>query len=283
MGNIEVKQIDLRAVKKFELLLANKRNIRKKGIKKTPKKKARGKAKKDYPRLGKKTKALYLISLRGMLRYLAKMSIPSLPPNQIELPKKEDRHIIFLTETDVDKLFLAVGQVSGEPFVNARNEAILQVLFSTGMRISEMLSLGRNSVNMETGEISIRGKRKKVRAVFFSTDALKSLKYYLAVREDDLDYLFISIRRLSNGKMKHGRLTRQAAWQMIKDVAKKAEICKDISPHTLRHSFATTLINNGADISEVQLMLGHEDISTTKIYTHITNPKLRALHKSVFK
>jgi len=228
--------------------------------------------------LKKNTQNYHLIALRVFLKYLAKRSIPSLAPEKIELAKTPGRQLDLITEVELDRLIKAPNEkvaVGGE--IKAyRDRAILELLFSTGLRVSELCNLNRDSINLSRDEFSIRGKGEKVRLVFLSEEARQALKNYLNKRKDMDEAMFTSLSKIN---AKNDRLTPRSIERIIKKYSIKSGISKKVTPHTLRHSFATDLLQNGADIRSVQMMLGHSDISTTQIYTHVTDRQLREVHK----
>jgi len=240
--------------------------------------------------LKKKTQNYYLIGLRGFLKYLAKNKIESLPAERIELAKVPERSLDLITPEELERLLKAP---EGDDLKSLRDRAILQLLFSTGLRVSELCSLTRD-VNFFAGEFSIRGKGGKVRVVFISDEAKKCVDEYLKNRKDMDDALFVKIDNEKKNKSKphknlgvtrsteggfKGGLARRSIERIVKHFAIKAGISKKVSPHTLRHCFATDLLSNGADIRSVQIMLGHANIATTQIYTHITDRQLKDIHK----
>jgi site-specific recombinase XerD len=220
------------------------------------------------------TQNYYLIAIRQFLKYLGKRGITSLAPDKIELAKLRERQIDFLSGDELKRILNAPKEDDEK---SLRDRAILEMLFSTGLRISELCSLPRD-INLDRDEISIRGKGEKVRVVFISDDAKNAIKNYLAKRKDLGGGLFAPVR--SNGsKTKSDDLTPRSIQRMIKMYATKAGIMKHVTPHVLRHSFATDLLSNGADIRSVQMMLGHANIATTQIYTHVTDAHLKDIHK----
>ncbi len=231
------------------------------------------------------TQNYHLIALRSFLKYLAKRDIKSLAPEKIELPKTPSRQVEFLTVEEVERLIEATKSEKNK-LVQLRDRAILDMLFSTGLRISELMNLKKENVNIKRREFSVRGKGDKLRVVFLSDDASDALGKYLDAREDNSKALFIAHKEKqsvekqieTHGEAKHG-LTPRTVQRLIKKYAMLAGIMKKITPHTLRHSFATDLLANGADIRAVQEMLGHASISTTQIYTHLTNKRLRDIHE----
>ena len=224
----------------------------------------------------KNTQNYYLIALRNFLKYLAKRDIETLSADKIELGKQSERQVVFLEENELERLLGAPGQTS---FKALRDRAILELLFSTGLRVSELCALNRDSINLKSGEFPVRGKGDKVRLVFLSDSAKEALKNYLDKREDVDEALFI--RQVKNfNKINDLRLTPRSVERLVKHYAAKAGITKKVSPHSIRHSFATDLLMNGADIRSVQALLGHSNIATTQIYTHITDKQLHEVHSA---
>lgn len=222
-----------------------------------------------------KTQSFHLIALRAFLKFLQKRDCQSYSPEKIELPNIQERHIEFLSREEIEKIFEAV--CADEKF-SLRDTAILLLLFSSGLRVSELCALQREYVNAQSGEFSIRGKGGKVRVVFLTPLAKTALQKYLELSEEKRGYLFFSVGNSSKEK-KGTPLHRAKVAQIIKKYAHKAGIVKKVTPHTFRHSFATTLLQNGADLRSVQLMLGHSSISTTQIYTHVTDSQLKKIHE----
>lgn len=226
--------------------------------------------------LKKNTQNYYLIALRNFLKYLAKRDIETLAADKIELGKQSERQVIFLEGNELERLLSASD---GDSFKSLRDKAILELLFSTGLRVSELYSLNRDSLNLKSGEFPVRGKGDKIRLVFLSENAKAALKSYLGKRKDVDEALFI--RHIKNPAGNDNlRLTTRSIERLVKYCAAKAGLSKKITPHSLRHSFATDLLMNGADIRSVQELLGHSNITTTQIYTHITDKQLREIHKS---
>jgi site-specific recombinase XerD len=228
--------------------------------------------------LSRKTQNYYLIAIRAFLKYMARQEIKSMPSERIELAKVPERSLDLITEAELKRLLEAP---KGNELKDLRNKAILELLFSTGLRVSELCSLTRD-IDLSTDELSIRGKGSKVRVVFISDYAKKVLKEYLAKRKDLDDCLFIQLSK--NGKVTEKRnkslaLTKRSVERIIKECAIKAGISKKVTPHTMRHLFATDLLSNGADLRSVQALLGHANIGTTQIYTHVTDKHLRDIHK----
>lgn len=224
--------------------------------------------------LKKVTQNYHLIVLRAFLKYLAKNNITTLAPEKIELAKISERQVNFLEAEDVYQL---LNFNAGDSLRLLRDKAILELLFSTGLRVSELASLKRTDINLKKDEFSVRGKGGKIRPVFTSGRAREAIKNYLSRRADQEPALFVSIPK---NKAALTELTPRSIERMIKKYAARAGITKKVTPHTLRHSFATDLLMNGADIRSVQAMLGHSSITTTQIYTHITDRQLREVHEA---
>lgn len=219
------------------------------------------------------TQAYYVIAIRNFLKYLAKRDVVSLAAEKIELPKIVRRDIEVVEYKDLERLLLPPKDPT---LRNLRDSAILELLFSTGLRVSEICALDRY-LDLERGEFSVRGKGEKIRVVFVSDGAKRSIKAYLDKRTDANPALFVSLTK--DGKVLD-RIIPRAVQRLVETRGKQAGIGRRIHPHELRHSFATDLLLNGADIRAVQEMLGHSNISTTQIYTHLTNKELRDIHKS---
>jgi site-specific recombinase XerD len=225
----------------------------------------------------KRTQNYHLIALRAFLKYCVKRGIPSLPPESIELAKIPEREIDLITSVELERLMKAP---EGHSLQALRDRAILELFFSTGLRVSELCSLSRD-IDLSRDELSVRGKGEKVRVVFLSDSAKKSVKQYLNKRDDTDDALFVR-QRMSREKSDGNvslRLTPRSVERLMKHYAVKAGISKKVTPHVIRHSFATDLLENGADLRSVQALLGHANIATTQIYTHVTDAKLREIHK----
>ena len=224
------------------------------------------------------TQNYHLIALRGFLTYLSRRNIESLGPHMIELPKTHRKQVTFLHIDEVDRL---VDQIDTGSDAGLRDRAIIELLFSSGLRVSELVALNRDHVNTKRREFMVRGKGQKDRPVFISQTAADHLENYLSVRTDSLPALFISYSRNKGSADTSGdyrRLTPRSVQRMVSRYARLAGITKHVSPHTMRHSFATDLLMNGADIRSVQGMLGHSNISTTQIYTHVTDAHLKDAH-----
>lgn len=224
--------------------------------------------------LKKITQNYHIVVLRSFLKYLAKNDIKTLPPEKIELAKIPDRQVNFLEAEEVEQL---LNFNTANSLRKMRDKAILELLFSTGLRVSELANLKRTDINLKKDEFSVRGKGGKIRPVFTSARAREAIKAYLDRRADPEPAMFVSIPK---NKTAPTQLTPRSIERMIKKYAIRAGITKKISPHTLRHSFATDLLINGADIRSVQAMLGHSSITTTQIYTHITNRQLGEVHEA---
>lgn len=234
--------------------------------------------------LSKKTQNYYLIALRSFLKYLARQEVKTLPAERIELAKVSERSLDLITPHE---LALILKSPSGTELKDLRDKAILELLFSTGLRVSELCSLTRD-IDLRSDELSIRGKGGKVRVVFISDEAKKCVKSYLAARKDMSDALFIQISDSKKVPTKVGiptqvgsgnPLTKRSIERIVKQHAIKSGISKKVTPHVMRHMFATDLLGNGADLRSVQALLGHSSIVTTQIYTHVTDKHLRDIHK----
>jgi site-specific recombinase XerD len=238
----------------------------------------------DRP-LKKSTQNYHLIALRSFLKYLAKRDVRTLPPEKIELAKMPERSVAFLEYDELARMLKA--PISGPQghelpeselsLVQLRDKAILEMLFSTGLRVSELAGLTKEQVNLKNEEFSVRGKGGKLRVVFLSNQARYWLKLYLSKRASMDPHLFVSHDRAGK-KREEGGLTPRSIQRLVERYAKAAGITKPITPHTLRHTFATDLLRNGADIRSVQSLLGHASITTTQIYTHITDERLKEIY-----
>jgi site-specific recombinase XerD len=236
------------------------------------------------------TQNYHVIALRGFLKYLAKYDYKTLASEKIELPKVTQRQVEFLEPDEVGRLIDATDS-EPEEILRLRDRAILELLFSTGMRVSELCSVRRDMINTKRNEFTVRGKGDKLRMIFISDSAAASLEKYLKKRGDNSKFLFLPHSKIGGGETKavekemagyggqNTGLTPRSVQRIVHKYALIAGITKKISPHTLRHSFATDLLQNGADIRSVQSMLGHASITTTQIYTHITNQQLREVHQ----
>lgn len=230
--------------------------------------------------LKRNTQNYYLIALRSFLKYLMKRSITSLSPERIELAKIKERSLDLISGEELSRLLeapvnLLTVSKREDKIKYLRDKAILELFFSTGLRLSELCSLNRD-LDLSKDEFSIRGKGEKIRVVFLSPRAKDAISIYLKERKDMDEPLFI---QYSNKKGEGNRLTPRSIERLVKYYAIAAGISKKVTPHVIRHSFATDLLSNGADIRSVQMMLGHANIATTQIYTHITDKQLRDVHK----
>lgn len=226
--------------------------------------------------LKKNTQNYHLISLRVFLKYLAKRNIKSLSPDRIELAKTGGRELDLITSQELGRLLSAPD---GKDEKSLRDRAMLELLFSTGLRVSELCALDRDSIDLSREEFSVRGKGEKVRLVFLSDDAKQAIKDYFKERKDMSESMFVNLSKINGTKGMSNRLTTRSVERIIKHYAIKAGIGRKVTPHTMRHSFATDLLQNGADIRSVQAMLGHSSVSTTQIYTHFTDRQLKDIHK----
>src|SRR3989344_6339893 len=260
-STFDVEKIDENIIREFRLYLSHQYRNKFKG------------------ELKRQTQTYFLVALRSFFRYLVRQKINTLSPDMIELGKQRDREIKFLQEEHLIRLFKAVET---KDILGLRDKAILEVLFSTGLRVSELVNLNREQVNLDAGEFGVIGKGGKARVVFLSKRAKETLQKYFQKRNDAFRPLFIRYSgpkgdgSLSDEKL---RLSVRSIERMIEKYRKKAGILFRIGPHILRHSFATDLLRQGADIRSVQDMLGHKNISTTQIYTHVTNIRLREVHE----
>jgi len=226
------------------------------------------------------TQTYHIIALRAFLRYLlVQRDIATLSPDKIELPKQSPRSVAFLNSEQVERL---LNSPKIEDEIGLRDKTILETLFSTGLRVSELVSLNRDQINLERKEFGVRGKGDKPRVVFLSDTAAQWLERYLQTRKDSFKPLFIRysgrVDTIKDGERM--RLTARSVQEIVNKYAKRCGLPIEVTPHTLRHSFATDLLIGGADIRSVQEMLGHESIRTTQIYTHVTNRHLKEVHRT---
>jgi len=228
--------------------------------------------------LSKITQNYHLIALRSFLRFCAKRGWEAMPADKIELARTSRPQVTFLTPEEIERL---TAQPKTDTTAGLRDRAILELLFSSGLRVSELVGLDRDHINLKRREFMVRGKGQKDRPIFISEEAADWMGRYLDKRQDNTKPLFI--RYSGNKKVdlsgNFHRLTARSIQRMVARFAKLAGITKHVSPHTLRHSFATDLLMNGADLRSVQAMLGHSNIATTQIYTHVTDPHLKAVHE----
>jgi site-specific recombinase XerD len=228
--------------------------------------------------LKRMTQNYHVIALRAFLKYLSKRDIDTLPADKIELGKTEKRTVEFLSPEECHRLLNAAGQK--DTFTSLRDRSILELLYSTGLRVSELASLDVEQVNLKRREFMVRGKGDKPRVVFISDDAADWLEKYLTKRGVPMVPLFTrSDKPKDEPDGADLRLTPRSIQRIVSKYAREAGLVKDITPHTLRHSFATELLQNGADIRSVQQMLGHASITTTQVYTHVTDRGLKEIHQ----
>lgn len=266
----DIKDVDAEMIRQYRLFLNRKEDGRGGTLKKT-------------------TQNYHLIALRTFLKYLAKIDVKTLAAEKIELAKQGSRDVSFLESADLSRLLESPEQTDSPEIIKLRDRAILELFFSTGMRVSELATLRIDQVNLERDEFTVRGKGDKTRVVFLSNQAKHAIQSYLQKRDDDAPHMFVrhdravgASRSASKDKENEGisALTPRSIERLVQRYAVMAGITKHVSPHTLRHSFATDLLMNGADIRSVQAMLGHSSITTTQIYTHVTNQQLRDVHKA---
>ncbi len=258
-GDIEIKDIDAEMVRKWRLWL-NRLGTN------------------TSDELGKLTLNYHLIALRSFLKFCTRRNIPALSVDKIELAKTHRKQVTFLNLEEIERLF-AQPKVNG--LIGLRDRAILELLFSSGLRVSELVGLDRDHINLKRREFMVRGKGQKDRPIFISQEAANWLQAYLDKRSDTTKPLFI---RYSGNKQvdlsgNFHRLSARSVERLVARYAILAGITKHVSPHTLRHSFATDLLMNGSDLRSVQAMLGHSNIATTQIYTHVTDPHLKEIHE----
>ncbi len=228
--------------------------------------------------LSKTTQNYHLIALRSFLKFCAKRDIPALPADKVELARTKRKQVTFLTEDELGRIF---AQPDLQTPSGLRDRAILELLFSSGLRVSELVGLNRDHINLKRREFMVRGKGQKDRPIFISPEAAKWVEHYLQKRDDTAQPLFVrySGRKQEDRSGNYSRLTARSVQRLVARYALLAGITKHVSPHTLRHSFATDLLMNGADLRSVQAMLGHSNIATTQIYTHVTDPHLKSVHE----
>ncbi len=230
--------------------------------------------------LTRATQNYHLIALRAFLKYLAKRDVPALAAEKIELPKTAEREIEALNPNELMALLEAPLRMKNPDFIQKRDKAILETLFSTGLRVSELSNLKRDQINLAREEFTVRGKGNKIRLVFLSPEAKQALSTWLKVRRDNAPYLFIRYRRQQQDQIEGIRpLTPRSVQRLIKKYALLVGISKKVTPHVMRHTFATDLLRNQADIRSVQKLLGHANIATTQVYTHLADEQLKEVHK----
>ena len=228
----------------------------------------------------KSTANYHLIALRAFLKYLISRGINTLSPERIELAKTEETKIVFLGDDELDDL---LAQPALKTPQGLRDKAILDLLFSTGLRVSELCNLKKDDINLEKMEFSVLGKGGKIRVVFLDQEARESIKNYLTARNDKNEYLFISYGHRNKPSVMDDKtegMTPRSVQRMIRKYAKAAGITKKVTPHVMRHSFATDLLFSGSDLRAVQSLLGHKNIMTTQRYTHVTDKNLREVHQA---
>ncbi len=258
-GDIDVKDIDVELIRKWRLWL-NRLGTN------------------TSDELQKTTQNYHLIALRSFLKFCAKRGIDALPADKIELARTKRTQVTFLNEDEMSRLL-------SEPDINTeaglRDRAILELLYSSGLRVSELVALNKDHINLKRREFMVRGKGQKDRPIFISPEAAQWIERYLEKRSDNSNPLFVRIggSKKADSSGNHLRLTARSIQRMVARYALLAGITKHVSPHTLRHSFATDLLMNGADLRSVQAMLGHSNIATTQIYTHVTDPHLKSVHE----
>ncbi len=254
-----IENLDLATVRRFRVHLSNK--VDDKGI-----------------TLMRVTQNYYVIALRSFLRFLIKNDYKTLEPSKIDLPKTESRSLKFLEREQIERLVVAPDTTKIE---GIRDRAVLELLFSTGLRVSELTKLNRDNINLERKEFGVIGKGGRARVVFVSDRAAEWIGRYTAAREDDFKPLFIRYSgHVETDEGEKMRLTVRSIERIVKKYVAAARLPVDASVHTLRHSFATDLLTNGADLRSVQEMLGHKNVATTQIYTHVTNKQLREVHEA---
>lgn len=263
---INSNEIDISTINKYRLYLSNTQTIRKEAM---------------NPR----AQSYQIIVIRSLLKFLTKSGVKVLSADRLELPKQRMRKIEFLTESEIEKLIKSIANDTSVPEVQKkRNKALILCIFGSGFRVSEVLSLHKNQIDVDNSQVIITGKGGKVRSTFLSEDATEAVIEYLESRaEDENPWLFISFsKNRPKDKSKIKPLTPRMVQMLIQNYAKRLGIYKKITPHTLRHSFATKLLMDGGDLRSVQTLLGHSNLATTQIYTHITDWQIKDLHTKVF-
>ena len=260
-GDIEVVKITSEMIRRYRLWLNRYKNDN------------------DGKALSILTQSYHLIALRGFLTYLSRRDIPSLSADKIILPKTVRKQVTFLQYDEVVNL---IDNIPLDNEQGLRDRAIIELLFSSGLRVSELVNLNRDHINLKRREFMVRGKGQKDRPVFVSQHAAEQVENYLQARQDSLPALFLSYSRRSTKPTMSGdyrRLSARSIQRMVSHYARLAGMTKHVSPHTMRHSFATDLLMNGADLRSVQSLLGHSSISTTQVYTHVTDQHLKDIHE----
>ena len=272
--SFKVEDINISLIRQYRLFLNRARDEKSRGLKKS-------------------TQNYHLIALRTFLKYLAKHDIKSMAPEKIELAKQSQRHIEYMEGSDLENFLEAPLAAEEKEIIKKRDKAILETLFSTGLRVSELVNLKKDQVNLTKDEFTVRGKGDKPRIVFLSNQAKHWIKQYLEARKDNSPYIFVSHDRASQARKQQnnkttkqnileevGHLSPRSVQRLVQKYAKLAGVTKKITPHTLRHSFATDLLTGGADIRSVQALLGHSSITTTQVYTHIADQHLKDVYKA---
>lgn len=256
-GDIEIEKVNVELIRKWRLWLNRYKND-------------------QGDSLSPLTQSYHLIAMRSFLGYCSKRDIDTLTPEKIELPKTNRKQVSFLTAEEVMRI---IAEPDDTSLIGLRDRAILELLFSSGLRVSELVNLNREHINLKRGEFMVRGKGQKDRPVFISPEATEWLAAYLDKRSDEAKPLFVRYSGAKTGEGESFRITPRSVQRMVSGYALKAGITKQVSPHTLRHSFATDLLMNGADIRSVQSLLGHSNIATTQVYTHVTDQHLKDVHR----
>ena len=224
--------------------------------------------------LSPKTINYHVTGLRSFFKFLLRNDIETIAPEKLDLAKVPPRQLSYLTETEIEKMLNAPLELGAYPLKALRDQAILYTLYGTGLRVTELIKLKKRDINLTQKQFSVIGKGSKLRSVFMTNQAKEKIKDYLLSRTDESDFLFISLSRNSYGKP----LSRNSVEALVKEYAQWVGITKKVTPHTLRHSFATSLLKKGADIRSVQVLLGHSSITTTQIYTHVDDKYLQQVH-----
>lgn len=262
-GDVELDKVDPELIRKWRLWLARYKD-------------------EHNEELSKLTQNYHLIALRSFLKFCSKRGLNALAPDKIELPKVKRKQVSFLNEDELKNLFSAIKT---DTLAGLRDQAIIALLYSSGLRVSELTKLDKSHINLNKREFMVRGKGQKDRVVFIDDAAAGLITTYLSARNDALPALFIrqggheAVDQSGN----FGRLTPRSVQRIVSQYARLAGITKPVTPHTLRHSFATDLLMNGADLRSVQSLLGHSNIATTQIYTHVTDPHLKDIHQKFHK
>ncbi|MCX6807468.1 MAG: tyrosine-type recombinase/integrase [Patescibacteria group bacterium] len=278
-SNIDTENITLDLIHNYRLWLYDYPSSNKNKIATSDSQNKTRKRKNNEKPLSEKTQMYHLIALRALLRFLAKNDILSLSPEKIDLPKTPGREVSFLTIEELERIFATPNL---EMQTGLRDRALLEVLFSTGLRVSELAALNRDQIDFKTREFHVRGKGNKVRPIFLTQRSIEWLERYLEAREDNFAPLFINFQRSKKASLldeSRRRLSTTSIESIVRRCAMLAGLAKKVTPHTLRHSFATNLLQNGADIRAVQELLGHASITTTQVYTHVTSKRLKEVHE----